>query len=417
MSPAFRRKGQNMAKNRKDNRGRVLPPNVSQKSDLRYIWRKMINGTQYVLTDNDLNELKKKIITKESQLQNGIYSDIPKATLNEWFEKWMDIYKSNLKLTTRELYTRYWNNYVRESNIGNMRIDRIKRVHIVELYKELLENKELATATVHTLHVIIYGCFEDLVQDNALQSNPAKKAFSRIGKRPAKKREPLTVKQQENFITFVSESPTYRVYLPMFSFFLGTGVRVSELMGLTWKDIDLFQGSVSINHAMHYTNVNGKMTYHVTMPKSESGNRDIPLLMDLRKQLVHLRDIDNLTGSHGTATIDGYTDFVFHTSKGMPYSIASINQIIARIVKRYNQQETETAGKENRDPELLPVFSPHILRHTFCTRFCENETNVKVIQEIMGHRDITTTMDIYSHVTKEKSTEIMNDLGNKIKIC
>lgn len=284
MSPAFRRKGQNMAKNRKDNRGRVLPPNVSQKSDLRYIWRKMINGTQYVLTDNDLNELKKKIITKESQLQNGIYSDIPKATLNEWFEKWMDIYKSNLKLTTRELYTRYWNNYVRESNIGNMRIDRIKRVHIVELYKELLENKELATATVHTLHVIIYGCFEDLVQDNALQSNPAKKAFSRIGKRPAKKREPLTVKQQENFITFVSESPTYRVYLPMFSFFLGTGVRVSELMGLTWKDIDLFQGSVSINHAMHYTNVNGKMTYHVTTPKSESGNRDIPLLMDLRKQ-------------------------------------------------------------------------------------------------------------------------------------
>ena len=83
-------------------------------------------------------------------------------------------------------------------------------------------------------------------------------------------------------------------------------------MGLTWKDIDLFQGSVSINHAMHYTNVNGKMTYHVTTPKSESGNRDIPLLMDLRKQLVHLRDIDNLTGSHGTATIDGYTDFVFH---------------------------------------------------------------------------------------------------------
>ncbi len=162
---------------------------------------------------------------------------------------------------------------------------------------------------------------------------------------------------------------------------------------------------------------NGKMTYHVTTPKSESGNRDIPLLMDLRKQLVHLRDIDNLTGSHGTATIDGYTDFVFHTSKGMPYSIASINQIIARIVKRYNQQETETAGKENRDPELLPVFSPHILRHTFCTRFCENETNVKVIQEIMGHRDISTTMDIYSHVTKEKSTEIMNDLGNKIKIC
>ena len=71
-------------KNRKDHRGRVLPPNVSQKADKRYIWRKMIDGRKYVLTDNDLNELKKKIIQKESELQNGIYSKNLRLTLNEW---------------------------------------------------------------------------------------------------------------------------------------------------------------------------------------------------------------------------------------------------------------------------------------------------------------------------------------------
>lgn len=115
--------------------------------------------------------------------------------------------------------------------------------------------------------------------------------------------------------------------------------------------------------------------------------------------------------------IDGYTDFVFHTTKGTPYSTAGINLLITRIVNRYNKQETDRAEKEHRSPELLPNFSPHILRHTFCTRFCENESNIKVIQEIMGHHDIKTTMDIYSHVTKEKSQEIMNELGTKIKIC
>ncbi|RKI36827.1 hypothetical protein D7V86_24900 [bacterium D16-51] len=139
-------------KSRKDHRGRVLPPNVSQKPDRRYIWRKVIDGRQYVLTDNDLNGLKKKIVNKESEIQNGIYSAPAKITLNEWFYKWMDVYKSNLKVTTRENYFTGWKNYVKDSQLGNMQISKIKRMHLVELYKELSEEKGLATATVHNVH-------------------------------------------------------------------------------------------------------------------------------------------------------------------------------------------------------------------------------------------------------------------------
>ena len=69
---------------------------------------------------------------------------------------------------------------------------------------------------------------------------------------------------------------------------------------------------------------------------------------------------------------------------------------------------------EGREPILLPKFSAHQLRHTFCTRFCENETNLKVIQSIMGHSDITTTMDIYADATQEKKQEIMANLNGKI---
>lgn len=89
---------------------------------------------------------------------------------------------------------------------------------------------------------------------------------------------------------------------------------------------------------------------------------------------------------------------------------------IDRICKAYNQEEQENAARENRKPVLIRHFSVHNLRHTFCTRFCENETNLKVIQEIMGHADIETTMNIYAEATKEKKQESFANLEGKIKI-
>ena len=124
-----------------------------------------------------------------------------------------------------------------------------------------------------------------------------------------------------------------------------------------------------------------------------------------------------MSGIRGTAEIDGYTDFVFHSAAGNPYTEAGVNAIITRIVNAYNSQETDKAKNEGREPELLTDFSPHVLRHTFCTRFCENESNVKVIQTIMGHGDIKTTMNIYAHATEDKVQETMQELSSKIKIC
>lgn len=402
-------------KNRKDHRGRVLPPNVSQKSDNRYIWRKMIDGHQYVLTDNDLNELKKKIIRKESELQNGIYSNPTKITLNEWFYKWMDLYKGNLKLTTKDGYLKQWEYYVQDSPLGKMQLCKIKRMHLIELYKKLSER--LATATVHSVHIIIYGCFSDALNDGLITENPAISAFQKIEHKEPHHRQALTVREQELFINFLSGNKKYKVYLPMFSCFLGTGMRLGELTGLTWKDIDLKQNVIHVNHVMNYTRVNGKRIFHASTPKTRTGIRDIPILPELKKQLLLQRQYDFMTGIHGNCEIDGYTDFVFHTSTGTPYMQTGLNALITRIVNSYNAQETVQAQKENREPELLPDFSPHILRHTFCTRFCENESNVKVIQAIMGHKDIKTTMNIYAHATSDKIQETMQDLSSKIKIC
>ena len=115
-------------------------------------------------------------------------------------------------------------------------------------------------------------------------------------------------------------------------------------------------------------------------------------------------------------TIDSYTNFVFLTTGGSVISASSVNRAIHGIAESYNKEETKKAKLEKREAVLLPSFSAHNLRHTFCTRLCENESNLKVIQSVMGHADITTTMDIYAEATNEKKQEIMANLQGKIII-
>lgn len=114
--------------------------------------------------------------------------------------------------------------------------------------------------------------------------------------------------------------------------------------------------------------------------------------------------------------VDGYSGFIFQNRFGGLYSPHDINRAIERIYRAYNKEETENAAKANRKPILIRHFSVHNLRHTFCTRFCENETNLKVIQEIMGHADIETTMNIYAEATTDKKKEVFASLEGKIKI-
>ena len=117
-----------------------------------------------------------------------------------------------------------------------------------------------------------------------------------------------------------------------------------------------------------------------------------------------------------TASIDGYTNFIFLNRFGNIHNPQTINRTIKRITIAYNEQEMEAADMEGREPVLIPPLSCHNLRHTFCTRYCENETNLKVIQEIMGHKDIATTMEIYAEATKDAKVKSFGNLEGKIKI-
>ena len=156
-----------------------------------------------------------------------------------------------------------------------------------------------------------------------------------------------------------------------------------------------------------------KQVRRIQTTKTRAGDRTIPMLDEVYDAFISEYEFQQALG-FCDEVIDGYSGFVFSTTDGKLMSRQAVNNAIHRIVDDYNKEETQKANEENRKPLLIPQFSAHQLRHTFCTRFCENETNLKVIQSIMGHADITTTMDIYAECTQEKKQEIMTNLQGKI---
>lgn len=175
-----------------------------------------------------------------------------------------------------------------------------------------------------------------------------------------------------------------------------------ECLGLRWEDLDFENRMISVNHNLtDRPDDNGKCGKHIQTPKTAAGNRVIPMIEEVFQAFLTEYEIQSCLG-FCEEEIDGYSGFVFSTSRHTVYSAAAVNNAIHRAVSAYNKRETTRAMKEDREALLLPDFSAHNLRHTFCTRFCENETNLKVIQDIMGHADISTTMDIYAEATEEK---------------
>lgn len=180
--------------------------------------------------------------------------------------------------------------------------------------------------------------------------------------------------------------------------------------------VGVFVLLILINHNLVYrVQEDGTCTNHVNSPKTKAGIRIIPMIDEVFDAFLEEYQYQKVIG-FCTDEIDGYSGFVFCTGDGKVYLPNAINRTIRSICADYNKEEESKAKEENRDPVLLPKFSCHILRHTFCTRFCENETNLKVIQEIMGHADISTTMDVYAEATQEKKKESMASLQSALLV-
>ena len=191
---------------------------------------------------------------------------------------------------------------------------------------------------------------------------------------------------------------------------VNTGMRVGEITGLRWRDIDLENGIISVNHTLvYYDHKDDIGTYYsINTPKTEAGCREIPMIAGVREAFEIERQYQQDVGIESIDRIDGYDDFIFITQTGKVQPQGNLNKAIKRIMRDCNDQVLLEHDLDT-DPVLLPDFSCHTLRHTFATRLCESGINIKVIQDVLGHVDVSTTMDIYVDVMNDtKKRELAN---------
>jgi len=423
-----------MAKERRDKKNRILRQGEYQRSDGRYMYRYTDpkGNTRFVyswtLTQSDrfppgkpsgkcLRELERDIA---KDVQDGIDTQASrKLTLNAIWDDYIS-QKHELKSSTRVNYRYMFDHYVRD-NWGNRKLPDIKYSDVKKFYSSFISEKGFSPNSMEIIHTILHPVFDTAVRDGYIRLNPTDGVMTEIKKShrwEKGKRHALTVSQQAALIDYVRNHKTFSHWLPLITVLLGTGCRVGEIVGLRWEDCDFQNKIIEINHNLIYRPAEdtGKCTFQITTPKTKAGIREIPMFADVQRVLTEER-VRQMRDGFNLDVIDGYSGFIFSNKHGHVMSPHNINRALDRIIQAHNAEETKLAKKEYREPVLLPHFSVHNLRHTFCTRMCENETNLKIIQEIMGHADISTTMDIYNEATREQKLQSFAHLEGKIKIC
>ena len=401
--------------NRKDSKGRVLKANEYERTDGRYVYRYVENGKEkriysWRLIETDpqvkgkpkcecLRELEKTI---DKDLQDGIVQS--KVTLNERWNEYISN-KPELKQSTRTNYKYMYDKYIR-NDIGIKLLKSINFSTMRKFFNKLLQ--KFKPNSIEIIHTILNPVFTTAVRDGLIRINPLAGIMADLKKSndwEKDKRHALSKEHQLALVEFVRTHPVYCKWYSLIVCLLGTGCRISEMLGLRWEDIHWSDNIISINHNMIYRlQDDGSVQFRITTTKTKNGKRDIPMFKSVQDALKAEYKRQTKEG-FCTKELEGYTGFIWMNRYNDLLSPHNVNRALERIRNEYNIMEETRAKQERRKPDFIPHFSAHHLRHTFCVRLCEEETDLKLIQEIMGHADISTTMDIYNESNIQRKKE------------
>lgn len=371
-----------------------LPKGITLRKDGRYQASYYFNGTRKYLYDMNLDALEVKLRNVRYEIDHGIFTKPERIRLDDWFSTWINEYKAfELKKGTLENYKRNYRLYI-SPYLGNCYVKEIRAEHLQKLYNDLMR-AGYSYGVINLCAGILSGMFTQLMRNDIIMKNPVKLAnLPKKEKRP--KRRVLTDNEQQLFLKYAASSPFFSLY----QLALATGLRIGELTSLTWKDIDFENECLNVTGTLKYFKDTG---FYKDTPKSDSGNRTVPLLPSICKMLKRVKREQNkqrLAAGNTWKPIKGLEHLVFTDKKGEPLKKRTIAYDIDHITDEINANETGIPHFEK--------FSPHTLRHTFATRALENGIPPKVVQDILGHSSITMTLDLYTHVLpKTKNTEIL----------
>ena len=171
---------------------------------------------------------------------------------------------------------------------------------------------------------------------------------------------------------------------------MSTGMRISEFCGLTMKDIDLENRTVNIDHQLQRTS---DMRYIIEITKTDAGTRVLPITENVAQMFQAI--IEDRNAPKVEKSIDGYSGFLFYDDNGMPLVVMHWQHRFNHMVGRYNDIYRVQ----------LPNITPHVCRHTYCSNMAKSGMNPKTLQYLMGHSDISVTMNVYTHIGFDDAEE------------
>lgn len=355
------------------------------------------------------SEVRQKLDKIRYEFQTGVFTAGNDITVEEWIITWMEEYKRNsLK---RGTYTNYQANFKNHvfPYIGAIKLQDLKTHHLQGLYNRLLKEgrrgtskgnkKGLSPTTIKRIHIPIASCLKQALRNELVNKNVA--ITVELPKQNKHEIKPLTKDEIQSLLDAAKGDRLYAA----FKLECGTGLRRGELLGLKWQDINLDSRTLQVNRSLVVgydidARKEGKKATSLVIetPKTEKSKRIISIPKDIIQELkahrINQKKEKLLIGKYYNNE-----DLVFCDVDGRKMHPATLTAKFKAILKKAGIGDARF----------------HDLRHSVATLLLEMNEHPKVVQELLGHSSITTTLDIYSHVSLEKKEEAAAKLNTIFK--
>ena len=319
-------------------------------------------------------------------MNSSVLNLTDEITVDQWFNLWIEMLRGYRKPKTIINYTNYYKNSIRNV-IGPMQIKDVRPMHCCLVLQNMIDRYR--ASSIKQTRVAMSNMFQYAMDNDVISKNPVGKSVTVPYSSPAGNEDDRHICLDQNetnvFLKYASRSAYYLQYCLV----LETGLRASELIGLTLDEIDFNDNLIHVKHTLLY---DSRVGWYYVSPKTRQGTRDIYMTPRCR-EIIGLALRRKQESNYTLNPL--YKDLIFLSTQGLPIRTSSYNMGLYRICKN--------AG--------LTRISMHTLRHTFATRCVLAGITPKVLQTIMGHADISTTMNIYVHVTDTSRRNEMEKLA------